>query len=86
MHLKAVIPTDNLDTQEALVVIQFLQTLGAGRCREPGFYIDLPHAANLEVPILNHTSADKWLVLLWLVKPPHQGPHLHVPHPFHWLI
>lgn len=79
MHLEAVVPAYNLDTEEALVVIQLLQALSAGRGREARFYIDLPHAANLKVVILHHTSADEWLVLLRLVKPPHQGPHLHMP-------
>lgn len=74
-NLQTMIPSDDLDPKYVFVVIKQLQSLSTGGRRKPWLHIHFPYASNLQIP-LNHTSTHKGLVVLRLIKSPHQRPYL----------
>lgn len=65
-----VITSNNSDAENMLFIIKKLQPLSAGSGRKPRLDINFPKTTNLKISPHN-ASADKWLVLLWLIKPPY---------------
>jgi len=72
---KSMITTNNPDAENMLIVIEEFQSFCTCSGWKPWFNIDFSQTPNLKVSPYN-TSTHKWLVLLWLIKPPHQGPYL----------
>lgn len=64
------ISTNNPDTENMLIVIQNLQPLSTSSSWKSWFNINLSYTSNLKIS-LHHASADKGLILLWLIESPH---------------
>lgn len=74
-HPKPVVAAEDLDAEDVLVVVEKLQSLGAGGRREAGFHIDFSNAPDPEISAY-HAPAYEGFVPLRLVESPHQRPHL----------
>lgn len=72
---QSMITTNNPDAENMLIVIEEFQSFCTSSGWKPWFNIDFSQTPNLKVSPYN-TSTHKWLVLLWLIKPPDQGPYL----------
>uniref|UniRef100_A0A2P2J6M6 Uncharacterized protein MANES_02G010800 n=1 Tax=Rhizophora mucronata TaxID=61149 RepID=A0A2P2J6M6_RHIMU len=68
------IPTNKPNAKNMLIIIQQLQPLGTSRSWQSRLNIHFPKAANLKVT-LHNAPTNKWLVLLRLIKSPHQRPY-----------
>lgn len=69
-YLEPVIPTNNSDAKNVLLIIKKFQPLGACCGRKPRFNIYFSDAANSKV-FCHLAPANKGLVLLGLIKSPH---------------
>lgn len=78
-NLKPVVPSDNLDAQDVLVVIELFEPFGAGSSGQAGLDVHFPQAPYCKIP-LQDASAHKRLVPLWLIESPHQRPNLYHKH------
>lgn len=58
-----------------LIIVKKFQSLSTCGGRKPRLNINFSETSNLKIP-LHNTPAHKWLILLGLIKPPHQWPNL----------
>ena len=74
-YLKSVIPANYPDAEDMFIIIQKFQSFSTCGGRKPWPNIYFSKTPNLKISQHN-TPADERLVLLWLIKSPHQWPNL----------
>lgn len=71
MYLESVITTNDVDAEDAFIIIKLFQSLGAGCGRKTRFDVYVSETTDLRMTV-NCTSAYKWFVFLRLIKSPNK--------------